>query len=115
MQTFETPYAAERLRRGLAALPPLERSVEDGTLREVREFRGLTPERAVGYLERLGGERLDDGTVRGDGWEARLSTRRVPVGPSYRLTAVRIAWTGDRAVLEPLITLFRRKALRTPG
>ena len=109
------PERADRLRRGLDVLPPIERRVEGRSLYEVREFRGLTPEQAVGYLERLGGRRVDQGTVEGEGWRARLTARRVPVGPSYRLTEVRIEWTGDRAALEPVIFRFRLKAFRAPG
>ncbi|MDZ7701868.1 MAG: hypothetical protein U5J98_07255 [Halobacteriales archaeon] len=106
---------ADRLRRGLDVLPPIERELENGTLREVREFRGLTLEQAVRYLERLGGRRVDDGTVVGDGWRAQLTSRRALVGPSYRLTEVRIDWRGDQAALEPVIFRFRLKAFRAPG
>jgi len=103
------------LRAGLDALPPVERTVDDGTLRETRQFRGLTLDQAAGYLESLGGERVDEHRVDGDGWTAELSARRVPVGPSYRLTEVTITWTGDRDVLEPIIVRFRLKAFRAPG
>ena len=104
-----------RLEAGLDALPPVERVVEDGRLRETRRFRGLTLERAMGYLETLGGARRGDDEIEGDRWRARLSARKVPVGPSYRLTEVTITWTGDRDVLESVIFRFRLKAFRAPG
>lgn len=106
---------ATRLKVGLDAIPPTERSVEDGRLRETRRFRGLTHDGALGYLESLGGTRRGDDEVVGDGWRASLSSRRVPVGPSYRLTEVTITWTGDVDVLEEIIFRFRLKAFRAPG
>lgn len=99
----------------LDAIPPVERSVEDGRLRVTRRFRGLTLEQAMGYLEHLGGDRRDDTEIEGDGWEARLSTRKVPVGPSYRLTEVTVTWTCLEDVLEPIILRFRLKTFRAPG
>lgn len=106
---------SKRLKAALDALPPIERATEGDELRETREFRGLTLEQAVGYLESLGGERRGQNEVEGDGWRACLSTRNVPVGPSYRLTEVTITWVGAETVLEPLVLRFRRKAFRAPG
>ncbi|MFU8868738.1 hypothetical protein [Natronococcus sp.] len=60
----------------LEAIPPLERSLEDGELRLVRRFRGLTLEQAAGYLEGLDGERIGENEVEGDGWRARLSVEK---------------------------------------
>lgn len=104
-----------RLKAGLDAIPPVKRSIEDGRLRETRRFRGLTLEGAIRYLENLGGRRQNGNVVEGEGWRAELSTRKVPVGPSYRLTEVTITWTGEASVLEPLILRFRLKAFRAPG
>ncbi|WP_369684816.1 hypothetical protein [Halalkalicoccus sp. NIPERK01] len=97
------------------ALPPIERSVEGRVLRETRQFRGVTLEQSVGYLEALGGERVGENDVEGDGWQAHLSARKVPVGPSYRLTEVTITWSGEEDVLEPVILRFRLKTFRAPG
>lgn len=107
-----------QLRKKQAALetiPPAERSAEDGVRRETRRFRGLSLEQATGSLASLGGERVESGVIEGAGWRADLSAERVPVGPSYRLTAVTIEWTGEKAVLEPLVLRFRLKAFRAPG
>ena len=113
--TAYSALAARQLQAGLDALPPVERTVEDGVLRETRRFRGLTLEQAIGYLENLGGTRRGETAIEGDGWQAELSTRKVPVGPSYRLTEVAVTWTGERDVLEPVIFQFRLKAFRAPG
>ncbi|MDX1747849.1 MAG: hypothetical protein R3324_18095 [Halobacteriales archaeon] len=101
--------------QALAVVPPKERTVLNGDVREVRAFRGLTPEVAIGYLEHLGGERQGDRTVVGERWTAELETGIAPVGPSYRLTEVTITWTGDPDALDPVITGFRLKAFRAPG
>lgn len=105
----------EKHRKALAALPPVERTIENGNLHETRQFRGLTREQAIEYLRNLGGRRRDAHTVTGDGWTAHLSTRKAPVGPSYRLTEVEISWTGKPEVLEDVILRFRLKAFRAPG
>lgn len=99
----------------LDALPPVERMVEDGVIRLTRQFRGTTLDQAVGYLERLGGTREGPATVAGEGWHAELSTRKEPVGPSYRLTELTVTWTGDPERVEPVVLAFRLKAFRAPG
>ena len=99
----------------LDAIPPVDRSVEDGILHVTRRFRGLPPERAVGYLENLGGTRASEDEVEGDGWRARLSAETVPVGPSYRLTEVTVTWSGDEEVVESIVLRFRVKPFRAPG
>lgn len=104
-----------RLKAGLAALPPIERSVENGVLHETRAFRGITLEQALAYLENLGGKRTGASTIEGDGWEAHVSAETAPVGPSYRLTEVTVTWVGDRDVLESIIFRFRLKTFRAPG
>lgn len=105
----------DHLKPGLDAIPPVERSRQNGTLRETRAFRGLTLEQAVKYLENLGGDRTGKTLIQGEGWDAQLSTRSVPVGPSYRLTEVTVTWTGNQDVLENVIFRFRLKAFRAPG
>lgn len=114
--TLQALSPADRKRQfALSAIPPIERTETDGELRVTHGFRGVTPTQAIRYLEALGGERVDDRTADGVGWEATLSTRVVPVGPSYRLTEVRITWTGDPDAVEPVVLRFRSRAFRAPG
>lgn len=100
---------------GLNALPAISRSEQDGWLKETRQFRGLTVDQAIRYLENLGGKQIDKSTIEGDSWQATLSTDIVPVGPSYRLTEITITWEGPVDDLKPVITAFRTKAFRAPG
>jgi len=109
------PGYVEKYRGALDAIPPLESSRDDGRLNVKRAFRGLTIEQAIRYLEHLGGDRVDERTVEGSGWRAELSSRIVPVGPSYRLTEVTVEWTGDPAALDPVMLRFRVKCFRAPG
>jgi len=114
--TLLTLSPADRKRQSaLSAIPPIERSETGDKLRITHGFRGVNPEQAIRYLEALGGERVDDRSVEGPGWDAHLSTRVVPVGPSYRLTEVRITWTGDPDAVESVVLRFRLKAFRAPG
>jgi len=114
--SVQTLSPADRKRQSaLSAIPPIERVETDGELRITHGFRGVNPEQAIRYLEALGGERVDDRTVAGPDWTATLSTSVVPVGPSYRLTEVRITWTGDPDAVESVVLRFRVKAFRAPG
>ncbi len=105
----------QRIEPGLDAIPPAEFEQRDDEMLETRRFRGVTYEQAIGYLENLGGARVNKTTVVGDGWQARLKQGTVAVGPSYRLSETTITWNGDPAVLVPLIYRFRLKTFRAPG
>ncbi|WP_254545752.1 hypothetical protein [Halomarina pelagica] len=84
-------------------------------MRREKSYRGISTRLAVQYLENLGGERVDDGTVKGEGWRADLSAEKVDVAGSIRLTEVTVAFEGEEAVLEELIEDFDRKAMRAGG
>lgn len=114
LQSASRPWL-DRRRASLDAIPPIERVERDGVLEVTRGFRGLTLERALGYLEHLGGVRRSDRVVEGEGWRAELATQTVPVGPSYRLTEVRVTWTGRPAIVEDVVLQFRLKTFRAPG
>lgn len=115
MSTAELTPRQQKKRSALEGIPPVERSVEDDVLRVTRRFRGLSLEQAIGYLESIGGERVGNREIEGEGWRAELSAEKVPVGPSYRLTEVTITWTGEEAAVEPIVLRFRLKAFRAPG
>lgn len=105
----------DRILGVLEHFPPKEYSLEDGELRVTRSFRGQTLEAARAYLTNLGGRRVDETTVEGDGWRASLSAERVSVGPTYRLTEVTITWEGAETAVEAVIAEFWLKAFRAPG
>ena len=83
--------------------------------RRERSYRGISVRAAIGYLENLGGERVDDGTVEGDGWRVSLSSEKVNAAGSIRLTEVTAAFEGDPEVLNDVIERFSRKAIRAGG
>lgn len=85
------------------------------TVTRERTFRGISRRLAVHYLENLGGDRVADDRVVGDGWEARLSESKASVGPSLSLTEVHVAFEGDSDRLDDLIDRFATKAMRAGG
>lgn len=95
----------------ISIFPP----VAGGDGRVERTFRGISPRAAVRYLERVGGERVDEDTVVGDGWRAYITADEVAVGASLRLTEVTVAFEGDETVLEEVVEAFARKAMRAGG
>ncbi|MFC4247981.1 hypothetical protein ACFOZ7_13685 [Natribaculum luteum] len=84
-------------------------------MRIERSFRGISERLAVRYLTNLGGEQVDDDTVEGDGWTARLSSETVGVGPSLTLTEVTVVFEGENDRLESLVESFAQKAMRAGG
>lgn len=80
-----------------------------------RSYRGLSARAAAGYLENLGGERTDNGTVEGEDWQASLSDEKVEVGPSIQLNEVTVVFEGDPERLDTLIEAFSQKAIRAGG
>ncbi|WP_436347339.1 hypothetical protein [Natronorubrum sp. FCH18a] len=93
-----------------------------------RSFRGISERLAVRYLTNLGGERIADDTVAGDGWTATISSETVGIGPSLTLTEVTVVFEGsgdgsdgedgdgvEDDTLEPLIEEFAQKAMRAGG
>lgn len=83
-----------------------------------RSYRGISARAAVGYLENLGGEQVDDRVVAAEdgSWRASLSEERVDVGPSLKLTEVTVAFEGENeGALERLVEKFSQKAIRAGG
>ncbi|TYL40148.1 hypothetical protein CV102_00780 [Natronococcus pandeyae] len=80
-----------------------------------RTFRGISERLAIRYLTNLGGERVDEETVEGDGWTATISSDTVGIGPSLTLTEVTVVFEGDSKTLEPLVEDFAQKAMRAGG
>lgn len=84
-------------------------------MERTRSFRGISQRAAVHYLTSVGGEQVDEQTVRGDGWSASVSAEPVEIGPVLKLTEVTVTFEGDEDVLEPVIEAFARKATRAGG
>lgn len=86
------------------------------TVERSRSYRGISVRAALGYLENVGGEQVDDQRVEGDGWSATLSSEKVEIGPSMRLTEVTVEFEGESvATLDPVIERFSQKAIRAGG
>ena len=81
----------------------------------VRTYRGINARAAIHYLERVGGEVVDDARVAGDDWAADVSAETVQVGPTLTLTEVTVRFTGEEAVLDNVIEAFSKKAIRAGG
>jgi len=80
-----------------------------------RTYRGISARAALEYLEGLGGERVDERSVAGDGWEAAVSTGTVQIGPTLTLTEVTVRFDGREGTLDSLIDRFSQKAMRAGG
>ncbi|MFC6837715.1 hypothetical protein [Halomarina ordinaria] len=84
-------------------------------MRREESYRGISKRLAVHYLENLGGERVDEDRVEGDGWRADLTTEAVDVAGSISLTEVTVAFEGEEAALDGLVDAFTQKAMRAGG
>ncbi len=80
-----------------------------------RSFRGISERLAVRYLRNLGGERVEEGLVRGEGWSASITVDSVAIGPSLTLSEVTVVFEGEAETLEPLVDRFAQKAMRAGG
>ncbi|MFC7214134.1 hypothetical protein ACFQO4_08580 [Saliphagus sp. GCM10025334] len=85
------------------------------TTRVERSFRGISERLTVRYLENLGGERVADDVVEGDGWRAQFDAETIGVGPTLTLTEVTVVFDGEEDVLEELVPAFAQKAMRAGG
>ncbi len=81
-----------------------------------RSYRGVSARAVIGYLEGLGGDRIDENTVEGDDWRASVAESTVSIGQSMELTEVTVSFEGESAeTLDPLIEQFSQKAVRAGG
>lgn len=81
-----------------------------------RSYRGISARAAIGYLESVGGEQVDERTVTGENWRASVSEDTVSIGPSLQLTEVTVQFDGpSEERLEPIIERFSQKAIRAGG
>lgn len=89
----------------------------DGQGTVVQSYRGITERLAIEYLVGMGGERVDEQTVSGEGWTVETSSEKVPIyeGSTMNLTEVRVEFTGDPDRLVMLVPAFSQKAVRAGG
>lgn len=81
-----------------------------------RSYRGISARAAIGYLENVGGERVDDSEVAGSDWRASVSEGTVTVGQTLQLTEVTVVFEGaDEDRLDSVIEEFSQKAIRAGG
>ncbi|WP_134671387.1 hypothetical protein [Halorussus marinus] len=89
-------------------------------MRVEKSFRGISERLARRYLSNLGGE-IEGGDPEGDGdviadeWRASLSSEKVSIGPSVKLTEVTVVFEGDAERLDDLVEAFSQKAMRAGG
>lgn len=84
-------------------------------MRREKSFRGISERLARDYLENLGGEVRDDGDVVAEEWRASLSSEKVSVGPTVKLTEVTVVFEGDEGTLGDVVEKFSQKAMRAGG
>lgn len=91
--------------------------VAGGTVTQTKSYRGISLRLARHYLENMGADPVDDDALAGDGWRARLSAERVPVGGgTMELTEVTVAFEADdEATLADVVERFGQKAMRAGG
>ncbi|WP_137284749.1 hypothetical protein [Halorussus salinisoli] len=89
-------------------------------MRVEKSYRGISERLARRYLSNLGGD-IEGGDPEGDGdvvaddWRASISSEKVEIGPSVKLTEVTVVFEGDEATLDSLVADFSQKAMRAGG
>jgi hypothetical protein len=89
--------------------------VSDAQVTREKSFRGISLRLARHYLEKLGGEAVNDERIEADDWTASLSAEKVSIGPTLKLTEVTVVFEGDPDALDGLIERFSQKAMRAGG
>ena len=89
--------------------------MSDTRVTREKSFRGISLRLARHYLEKLGGDVVDDERVEGDGWTVSLSEEKVSIGPTLKLTEVTVVFEGDPDTLDALVDRFSQKAMRAGG
>lgn len=81
-----------------------------------KTFRGISARLALQYLEGMGGRRVEDGVVEGDGWRASVEEgEKVGIGPTVSLTPVHVRFESEGGDLDDVVERFSRKAMRAGG
>jgi hypothetical protein len=83
----------------------------------VQSYRGISERLALEYLVGMGGERVAEDAVAGEGWRVETSSETVDIyeGSSVKLTEVTVRFTGEPDRLAMLVPVFSQKAVRAGG
>jgi molybdopterin synthase sulfur carrier subunit len=83
----------------------------------VQTYRGISERLALEYLVGMGGERVAENAVAGEGWRVETSSEKVSIyeGSSVKLTEVTVRFTGEPDRLAMLVPVFSQKAVRAGG
>jgi len=80
-----------------------------------REYHGIPLPVITGYLVELGGTKIGEDLVRGEGWSATLLRGEpFPLG-ALRLETVQLRFEGEAAALNRLLALFDLRMIRAGG
>ena len=80
-----------------------------------REYHGIPLRVISDYLVELGGTRIGEDFVRGDGWSATFSEGEPFRLGALRLDTIHVHFEGDAAVLNRLLASFNLRMIRAGG
>ncbi len=80
-----------------------------------REYHGISLAIITGYLLELGGTRVGEDSLRGEGWSATLTRGEpFPLG-ALRLETVHAHFEGEESALNRLLASFDLRMIRAGG
>ncbi len=80
-----------------------------------REYHGIPLRVISDYLVELGGTRIGEDLVAGEGWSATLQRGEPFTLGALRLDTIHIHFEGDAVVLDRLLALFDLRMIRAGG
>jgi hypothetical protein len=80
-----------------------------------REYHGITIDVISDYLVELGGTRISEDCVSGEGWNATLRKGEPFMLGALQLVTVHVLFKGDATVLKRLLAAFDLKMIRAGG
>lgn len=84
-------------------------------IEETRELRALPLWLLREYLQELGGTAQPDGSLRGEGWQARITPIEDFVIGSLRVGQIRFEWQAEPAAHARVWPELEKKLLRAGG
>ncbi len=80
-----------------------------------REYHGIPLRVITDYLIALGGTRIGEDLVRGEGWSATLSRGEPFALGALHLDTIHVHFEGDASVLNRLLASFDLRMIRAGG